>query len=145
MNDKIQTLLNLVKENPDFLIEPMVDYEVVYGDSFGRWMGSFGCCYVGEYACYKQQFYDEREAFEEAYYDYNEEELCEMFNYNPCIGRYSFEHGENTKEEYEENKKNEELLNEYLHKTADKYFKKAIIVNIDLPEDDDVKDFNNLV
>ena len=112
----------------------MVDYAIVCED-YGRWMGSFGYCYVGEYACYRDRFYDEREAFEEAYYDDNDDELCEMFNYNPCIGRYSFEHGKNTKEEYEENQKNEEQLTEYLHKVADKYFKKAIIVNIDLPEE----------
>ena len=134
MNEKTQTLLNLVKENPDLPIVPMVDYAVVCDDG-GRWMGAIGHCYVGEYACYREWFYDDREDFEEAYYDVNDEELCEMFNYNPCIGRYSLEYGENTKEEYEENKKNEKLLNEYLHKIADKYFKKAIIVNIDLPEE----------
>lgn len=70
-----------------------------------------------------------------AIYCYNEEELCEMFKYNPYIGKYSFEHGKNTKEEYEENKKNEKLLNEYLHQIADEYFNKAIIVNINLPEE----------
>lgn len=134
MNDKAQVLLNLIQENPDLPIIPMVDYAIVYGD-YGRWMGSFGYCYVGEYACYRDRFYDEREAFEEAYYDHNDEELCEMFNYNPYIGQYSFEHGKNTKEEYEENQKNEEQLTEYLHKVADKYFKKAIIINIDLPEE----------
>lgn len=134
MNDKTQILLDLVKENPNLPIVPMVEYEVVC-DGYGRWMGSFAHCYVGEYACYDERFYEDRGDFEEEYYYHNEEELCEMFHYNPHIGLYSFERGENTKDEYEENKKNEKLLDEFLHKTADKYFKKAIIVNIDLPEE----------
>jgi len=55
-----------------------------------------------------------------------------MSELKPCPNchvknRYSFRLGENTKEEYEENKKNEKLL-------ADKYFKKAIIMYIDLPK-----------
>lgn len=134
MNDKAQVLLNLIQENPDLPIVPMVNYEIVCED-YGRWMGSFGHCYVGEYACYRDRFYDERADFEEAYYDNNDDELCEMFNYNPLINKYYFEHGRVTKEEYEANNKNEKMLNEYLHKTADRYFKKAIIVDIDLPEE----------
>ena len=46
MNDKIQLLLQLIKENPDLTIIPMVYYEVVDGD-YNRWMGSIGDCYVG--------------------------------------------------------------------------------------------------
>ena len=134
MNDKTQTLVSLIQENPDLPIIPMVDYALV-ADGYGRWMGSIGHCYVGEYACYGDRYFDEREDFEDAYYCDNDEELNKMFNYNPCIGQYSFEYGENTKEEYEENKKNVERLNEYLHSVADRYFKKAIIVNIDLPEE----------
>lgn len=118
MNEKTQALLNLVKENPDLPVVPMVDYEVVPEDA-GRWMGSFGHCYVGEYTCFNDRFYDDRDDFEEDYYDRNQEELNEMFGYNP--------------------KKIDEVatkqLDEYLHKVSDEYFTKAIIVNIDLPEE----------
>lgn len=134
MNEQTQLLLNLIKENPDLPVVPMVDYDVV-GDGYGRWLGSFGNCYVGEYTDYDERFYDDREEFEERYYNNNDKELENKFNYNPRITEYSVEIGKRTKEEYEENCKNENLLNEYLHTISDKYFKKAIIVNIDLPKD----------
>ena len=136
MNDKTQTLLNLLKENPDLPVVPMVAYEVVCDDYYYRWMGSIGDCYVGEYACYGDKFFTEREDFEETYYFNNEEELDETFNYKPIINQYNLKRGSFTQKDYEENESNEKLLNEYLHKIADKYFKKAIIVNIDLPNDD---------
>lgn len=122
MNDKTQVLLSLIRENPDLPIVPMVDYEVVPEDG-GRWIGSVGDCYVGEYACYGDRFYDERKEFEEAYYYDNDEELCKMFDYHPQLDKASAEI--------------EKVLDEYLHTVSNKYFKKAIIVNIDLPEDGD--------
>lgn len=118
MNDKTQVLLSLIKENPDLPVVPMVNYDVVE-DGYGRWMGSVGDCFVGEYACYRDRFYDERKEFEEAYYYDNDEELCKMFNYHPQLDGVSVEV--------------EKTLDEYLHTVSDKYFNKAIIVNIDLP------------
>lgn len=116
MNNKTQALLNLIKENPDLPIVPMVDYEVVE-DGYGRWMGSFGHCYVGEYALFYDRYFDDREEFEDFYYDYYSEDLNEKFDYDPFTRR------------------NGKALNDYLHTVSDKYFKKAIIVNIDLPEE----------
>lgn len=112
----IKELLKLVSENPNLPVVPMVDYEVVAGDDYGRWLGSFGNVYVGEYALFKDRFYDDREEFKEDYFDYYSDELCEKFNYDPW-----------------DNTKNEEL-EKYLDEVADKYFIKAIIVNIDLPD-----------
>lgn len=40
--ENVKTLLDLVKENPDLRILPMVDYEVVGGDDYSNWGGSFG-------------------------------------------------------------------------------------------------------
>lgn len=40
-----------------------------------------------------------------------------------------------TKDEYELNETANKKIDEYLETVADKYFKKAIIVNIDLPEE----------
>lgn len=49
MNENITRLLALIKENPDLPIVPMVDAEIVAGDDFGRWMGSWGYSKVDEY------------------------------------------------------------------------------------------------
>lgn len=112
----IKELLKLVSENPDLPVVPMVDYEVVADDGYSRWLGSFGSVYVGEYALFNDRFYDEREEFKEDYFYRQSDEICEKFNYDPW-----------------DNTKNEEL-EKYLEEVADRFFKKAIIVNIDLPD-----------
>lgn len=43
-----EELFKLIAENPELPIVPMVDYEVVAEDS-GRWLGSWGSAYIGEY------------------------------------------------------------------------------------------------
>lgn len=134
MSNKTQNFLNLVRENPDLPIVPMVDYEIVCED-YGRWIGSLGNCYVGEYAIYDERVFDDREDFEERYYYDNGYELNEQFNYNPCINVFSVTNGEYTKECLVVNNENEKIMNNYLEKIADEYFKKAIIVNIDLPKE----------
>lgn len=130
-----EKFLQLVKENPKLPIIPMVYYEVV-GDGYGDWVGSFGSAYVGEYTCFYDRYFDDREEFKDYYRDYNGDELCEMFDYNPFIHKHALEIGHCTKEEFEENKKKEQKLEEHLDKIADGYFIKAIIVNINLPEID---------
>jgi hypothetical protein len=47
---KTEKLLQLVKENPDLPIIPMVETEVVCGDEYGYWMGSFEDCQIREFA-----------------------------------------------------------------------------------------------
>ena len=126
---KNEAFLKLIKKNPTLPIVPMVDCDVVSEDC-GYWMGSFGSASVGEYACYDGRFFDERDDFKERYYDNNDEELCEMCNFVPCM---SLSKGY-TKEQIEANNENEKLLEEYLDKKADEYFTKAIIVYINLPD-----------
>ena len=46
---KVEELLELIKENPDLPIVPMVGSEVVAGDDYGYWIGSWGTCEVTEY------------------------------------------------------------------------------------------------
>lgn len=130
---KSETLLKLIKKNPTLPIVPMVDYEVVAEDC-GRWMGEFGHAYIGEYALFKERFYEDRDEFKEDYYCAYDEELDEKFNYRPCINQVTFEMGKCTREEFDQNNKQEELLEKYLDEVAEKCFKKAIIVNIDLPK-----------
>lgn len=129
-----EKFVQLVKENPDLPIVPMVDYEVVNED-YGWWVGSFGHCSVGEYALFYERYFDDREDFKEFYYDYNDDELCERFNYNPRICRYTVNQGKYTEEQWEINQENEKLLDRYLDKVADEYFTKAIIVYIGLPKE----------
>lgn len=43
-----EELFELIKDNPDLPIVPMVDYEIAAEDS-GRWLGSWGSSYIGEY------------------------------------------------------------------------------------------------
>ena len=42
-------LLELIKENPDLPVVPMVGTEVVADDTYCYWMGSWGICKVTEY------------------------------------------------------------------------------------------------
>ncbi len=49
MNEKTARLLEMVKENPELPIVPMVDGEIVAGDEFATWMGAFGYSRVDHY------------------------------------------------------------------------------------------------
>lgn len=134
MNKNTQELLKLIIDNPELPVVPMVDYEVVPEDG-GRWMGSIGCCYVGEYAIFNERFYDDdREGFMEDYYDRNAEDICKMFGYHP---EWEFKNymGKLTPEDIEQNKIASVNIDKYLKEKADEYFKKAIIVNIDTPNE----------
>jgi len=46
----LNDLLQLIKENPDLPVIPMVDSDVVAGDEYGYWIGSIGKCEVREFA-----------------------------------------------------------------------------------------------
>lgn len=49
MNENVKKLLELIEENPDLPIVPMVDSEVVADDCCTYWMGHWGHCEVSEY------------------------------------------------------------------------------------------------
>lgn len=49
MNDNVKKLLELIKENPDVPIVPMVDSEVVADDSYNNWLGHWGHAEVSAY------------------------------------------------------------------------------------------------
>ena len=42
-------LFKLMQENPDLPVVPMVDADIIAGDDYGRWMGSWGSASVDEY------------------------------------------------------------------------------------------------
>lgn len=50
----IEKLIELIKENPDLPIVPMVDAEICEED-WGRWMGSWGNSRVDEYLVTKEE------------------------------------------------------------------------------------------
>ena len=126
--------LKLVAENPDLPIFGFVDSDVVADDG-GRWLSSFGHAYVGEIAVYGERYFDDRESFKEEYYDDQAEELCERFGYDPCIHDYARQRGECTAEQVAANEEAEKALDKYLDGIADKYFRKAILVNVNTPDE----------
>lgn len=52
--ENIQNLLKLIQENPELPIVAMVAGEIVAGDEYGYWMGSWGSARVDEYLVPKQ-------------------------------------------------------------------------------------------
>lgn len=61
--EKLEALLQLMKENPDLPVVPMVDSEVVGGEYGARWMGSWGRAYIDRYWRGEERlyFYDEND------------------------------------------------------------------------------------
>lgn len=142
ITENIQKLIDLAKEHPDLPIVAMVDGEVVGCDDYGRWVAGFGSVELGEYALFDDRFLEDREDFKERYYDYYDDELCNRFGYEPGINEFTLRNGHCTQEQLMKNKENEKRLDEYLDKVAERAFKRAIIVNIDLP--DDVEQFEGV-
>lgn len=108
--EKTAKLLKLASENPELPIIFTVDNEVVPNDEYGWYLGSMSSCRVDEYAILNEMVLCDRDDFKERYYDYNYDELDEMFP-RDC---------ENGDAE----------LEKYLDKIADGNFKTAIIVSI---------------
>ncbi|QIW88779.1 hypothetical protein P59_182 [Bacillus phage P59] len=85
----IDQLLQLVKENPDLEIVPMVNYEVCASDDFSSWMGGWGKAEVEEVYHSDERIYfrsqDEDEIAEQIYDNlelgdpkWTEEDLCRI-------------------------------------------------------------------
>lgn len=49
-------LFRLMQENPDLPVIPFVDGEIVAGDNFATWMGSWGAARVDEFICPPQDY-----------------------------------------------------------------------------------------
>lgn len=139
-NKNTEALLRIVSENPELPIIAMVDSDVVYED-YGTFLGSIGTVSVGEYVCYNERYYDDREEFKEDYYCQNDESLDERFKYCPWTNDCALEQGRVTKEQYDGNKKAHEALEKYLDEVAERAFTKAIIVYICEPNEADYKEF----
>lgn len=135
MKENLQELIRLVQENPELPVICEVDGEICCGDEYAWYLGEFGRCFVGEYAVYNDRvFVDDREGLKEEYYGRYDEELCEKFGYDPRINEWTTNKGQYTPEQFTANSEREEALDAYLDKIADRYFKRAIIVNIIMPD-----------
>ena len=106
----LNDLIQLMKDNPDLPVIPMVDSDIVAGDEYGYWMASFGSCSIKEFAVDRWygdgviRYRDDSRA---------EESLIEAIAERKYDG---------TDEDYEKAKEE-----------ADKLWTKAIIVKIELP------------
>lgn len=80
--ENIKHLLNLIQENPDLEIFPMVNADCVPSDDFGWWMATWGKATIDEYWLNDERCYirstDEDELFDNYYdeveYDCSDEE-----------------------------------------------------------------------
>lgn len=68
--ENIKHLLELVKENPDLEIIPMVDTECVCSDDFGSWMATWGNAKVDRIYCSDERVYIESEDYDELVEDW---------------------------------------------------------------------------
>lgn len=121
MNDGVKELIKLVQENPDAEVICMTDTDVVGDGSFGDYLSEIHSCRLGEYVCYSERVFDDREEFKEEYYDANADELNKKFGYAVQFDDLKY------------NEKAAKALEDYLDALAEKWFKKAIIVYITVP------------
>ena len=107
---KYGELLRLIAENPSLPVVPMVNSEVVAGDDYAYWFGSFSSSTVDEYVCVNERFYtrDNQDEIEDDFSDY----LCDDYPDMPDEEFYKMIH----------------------EKVEALPWTKAIIVYIDLPE-----------
>lgn len=109
--ERREELFKLMRENPELPIVPMVDSEIIADDGYCRWRGAWGISYIGEYIVGEEciHFRDDEDDYE---IDKVVEEMlgadnCENMDFETC---------------------------KKIYQAAD--WIKAIIVNIDLPEQD---------
>lgn len=117
-NEYTKELLQLVRENPDLPILPMVDSEIVAEDGYNWWLGSFGHSSIDEFVC--TEYHGDNRYFRKEEQDLIEEYIAE--DVIDCEG---------------ENLSDEEI-EKRAHEIAEALpWKKAILVWIGLPEVED--------
>ena len=104
-----EKLFRLVRENPELPVVAMVDSEIVADDGYNRWLGVWGCSYIGEYLIGEEHLF-----FRE---DDDPSEVDRVLSERYGDDYYADMTGKQEAEAY-----------------AGLLWIKAIIVNIDLPE-----------
>lgn len=102
----IENLINLIQENPDLPVIPMVEYEVVADDDYIRWMASIGDSKISDFCIWNDRVYTDKQNLIEDLID---------------------------KEYFFSEETDDEIL-ESAQKQANEIMQKAIILNIDLPD-----------
>lgn len=131
----IEDLIKFKQERPELPIVSMVDGEIVF-DDYAYCLGAFGGVELGEIASYGEKIYTDRDSFMEDYYGFNDDWICEDFNYKPFISEFTYKQGKCTKEEFEANNEASKKVDKYLEEVADRYFREAIIMYIEQPDYD---------
>lgn len=62
--EKTNTLVQLIKENSELEIVPMVSTECVAGDNFAYWMAEWGTAKLDEYWCSDERIYFKEQDFD---------------------------------------------------------------------------------
>ena len=104
--NNIEKLIKLIQENPDLPVIPMVDYEIVADDDYQRWMGSIGDPKIGDFCIWNDKIYTDKQNLVEDLID----------------------------EKYFFSEETDDEILKSAQKEADKIMFKAIILNIDLPD-----------
>lgn len=104
--NNIEKLIKLIQENPDLPVIPMVDYEIVADDDYQRWIGSIGDSKIGDFCIWNDKIYTDKQNLVEDLID----------------------------EEYFFSEETDDEILKSAQKEADKIMFKAIILNIDLPD-----------
>ena len=131
MNSKVNELMILIEDHPDLPVVPLVDSDIV-GKGADRYPGSIGEVSLREYAVYNDRVFLDRLSFTRSYFKSNQDWLCFNFRYNPEINKQSVHAGRYTAEEFAKNEEALANVHNALHMAAEAYFKKAIIVDIDV-------------
>lgn len=114
MKEKLQKFLNLVAENPDLQVVPMVDGEIC-GDDYACYMGEWGDAYIDEYI------------------------MCSGWAFGGAILFKSLDDMEDVFEKYLTHEEYEKLPEDEFQRTEiynNLPWKKAIIVNINQPPEE---------
>jgi hypothetical protein len=71
--ENVNTLLQLIKENPDLEIIPMVATDCIFDDSWGYWMAEWSKAKVTKYWCSDERVYQYDEDFDSLVEDWIDE------------------------------------------------------------------------
>lgn len=61
MNSNVEKLIQLIKENPELPVIPMVETEVVPDDCYSWWLAAFGKAEVSDFYVSDEKVYTDRE------------------------------------------------------------------------------------
>lgn len=102
MNSNVEKLIQLIKENPELPVIPMVETEVVPDDCYSWWLAAFGKAEVSDFYVSDEKVYTDRE-----------ELVCDI-----------------VENKYLDSEKSDEEIWQLAEKRANKLINKAIIVYI---------------